>query len=230
MGIHRLNHAVLYVRDLQASLAFYTGVLGFTQAMEAPMPGAAFLRAPDSENDHDLGLFQLGAGAGAATAAGRREAGLYHLAWEVDTLADLEELAVALRDAGALSGASDHGTTKSLYAQDPDGIELEIVWLIPADRINADDLDIRAVVHGDASTHVLTDEAYNRVMDVETGNPNTPILAELKKLGIHVELCDTRRKNEGWSKSDIHPDVLLASAAYARLIDLQHQGYAYIKF
>ncbi len=96
--------------------------------------------------------------------------------------------------------------------------------------IDAGSLDIRAVVHGDASTHVLTDEAYNRVKNVEMGNPNTQILAELKNLGIHVELCDTRRQNEGWSKSDIHSDVLLASAAYARLIDLQHQGCAYIKF
>ncbi len=144
MGIHRLNHAVLYVRDLDASVAFYVGVLGFTPAMEAPMPGAAFLRAPDSTNDHDLGLFALGAGAGAATAAGRREAGLYHLAWEVDTLSDLAQLARALDDAGALRGASDHGTTKSLYAQDPDGVELEIVWLLPADSIDAAALAARS--------------------------------------------------------------------------------------
>ncbi len=96
--------------------------------------------------------------------------------------------------------------------------------------MKAGDLDIRAVVHGDASYQVLTDEAYNRVKKVDTGNPNTQILAELKKLGVHVELCDTRRQREGWSKSDIHPDVLLASAAYARIIDLQLQGYAYIKF
>lgn len=96
--------------------------------------------------------------------------------------------------------------------------------------VDASSLDIRAVVHGDASFHVLTDEAYNRVKHVDTGNPNTKILSELKQLGVHIELCDTRRQEEGWAKSDIHPDVLLASAAYARLIDLQHQGYAYIKF
>lgn len=96
--------------------------------------------------------------------------------------------------------------------------------------VDASSLDIRAVVHGDASFHVLTDEAYNRVKNVDTGNPNSKILAELKQLGVHIELCDTRRQQEGWAKSDIHPDVLLSSAAYARLIDLQHQGYAYIKF
>lgn len=96
--------------------------------------------------------------------------------------------------------------------------------------LDPDTIDLRAVVHGEASYHVLTDEAYNRVKQVDTGNPNAKILTELKKLGVHIELCDTRRQQEGWSKSDIHPDVLLAKAAYARLIDLQLQGYAYIKF
>ncbi|WP_404308729.1 DsrE family protein [Neorhodopirellula lusitana] len=96
--------------------------------------------------------------------------------------------------------------------------------------ISASDLDIRAFVHGDASSHVLTDEAWNRVKGVDTGNPNTKLLSELKKLGVSVELCDTRRQREGWSKSDINADVLFTEAAYARIIDLQHQGYAYIKF
>ena len=33
---------------------------------------------------------------------------------------------------GALVGASDHVTTKSLYAQDPDGLEFEVCWILPA--------------------------------------------------------------------------------------------------
>jgi catechol-2,3-dioxygenase len=126
--IHRLNHAVLYVRDVARSVAFYGDVLGFTSVMA--MPGAAFLRAPGSTNDHDLGLFEIGA-AGAST-AGRSTVGLYHLAWEVDTLAELRRVREALATAGALVGESDHGTTKSLYAKDPDGLEFEVVWLIPA--------------------------------------------------------------------------------------------------
>jgi catechol-2,3-dioxygenase len=36
---------------------------------------------------------------------------------------------------GALVGASDHGTTKALYATDPDGLEFEVSWLVPQDRI-----------------------------------------------------------------------------------------------
>ncbi|MCW2566225.1 MAG: glyoxalase [Mycobacterium sp.] len=137
MGIHRLNHAVLYVRDLHRSVAFYRDVLGFRVIPMTPdgFGGAAFLQAPGSTNDHDLGLFEIGAAAG-ASGAGRSTVGLYHLAWEVETLADLEDLMVALANAGALVGSSDHGTTKSLYGQDPDGLEFEIAWIIPADLLD----------------------------------------------------------------------------------------------
>jgi catechol 2,3-dioxygenase-like lactoylglutathione lyase family enzyme len=144
MGIFRLNHAVLFVRDLEASVGFYTRALGFRRVDMTPdgFKGAAFLQAPDSTNDHDLGLFELGAAAG-PSAAGRTTVGLYHLAWEVDTLDTLERTAAALVEAGALVGTSDHGTTKSLYGKDPDGLEFEIVWIIPADRLDDDARDAR---------------------------------------------------------------------------------------
>src|SRR6266511_5798581 len=137
MPIHRLNHAVLYVGDLERSVAFYTDVLGFRRIDMTPegFRGAAFIQAPGSTNDHDLGLFELGAGAG-PSAAGRQTVGLYHLAWEVDTLAELERLAAGLAEAGALVGASDHGTTKSLYAKDPDGLEFEVAWVVPAELLD----------------------------------------------------------------------------------------------
>ncbi|WP_326559868.1 VOC family protein [Micromonospora sp. NBC_01796] len=137
MGIHRLNHAVLFVSDLARSVAFYRDVLGFRQVAMTPdnFAGAAFLQAPGSTNDHDLGLFELGTGAGPST-AGRSTVGLYHLAWEVDTLDELSATALRLSEAGALSGSSDHGTTKSLYAHDPDGLEFEVVWLVPADQLD----------------------------------------------------------------------------------------------
>lgn len=133
MPIQRLNHAVLYVRDVEQSVAFYRDVLGFRQVMG--MPGAAFLQAAGSTNDHDLGLFQVGAQA-ADSAAGRGSVGLYHLAWEVDTLAELQRIQGALTAAGALVGASDHGTTKALYARDPNGLEFEVSWLVPAELID----------------------------------------------------------------------------------------------
>ena len=136
MGIHRLNHAVLYVGDVARSVAFYDGVLGFRT--RTSFPGAAFLQAPDSTNDHDLGLFEVG-GAAAPSGAGRGTVGLYHLAWELGSLDELEEHASRLADAGALVGASDHGTTKSLYAKDPDGQEFEVVWIVPAHLLTGDE-------------------------------------------------------------------------------------------
>ena len=134
MGIFRLNHAVLYVRDVARSTAFYRDVLGF-RVKTTMGDKAVFLQAPDSTNDHDLGLFAVGDGAG-ASAAGRGTVGMYHLAWELGTLSELEEHAQRLGAAGALVGASDHGTTKSLYAQDPDGLEFEVVWIVPANLLD----------------------------------------------------------------------------------------------
>ncbi|MGH3275020.1 MAG: VOC family protein [Streptosporangiaceae bacterium] len=127
MPVRRLNHAVLYVGDLSAAVAFYTSVLGFEVRTEIP-GRAAFLRASGSANDHDLGLFEV---AGAA-APPERHLGLYHLAWEVGTLAELAEVRQRLAQRGALVGASDHRVSKSLYARDPSGIEFEVMWRVPA--------------------------------------------------------------------------------------------------
>jgi catechol-2,3-dioxygenase len=140
MPIQRLNHAVLYVRDVAESGAFYANVLGFRTVMEIP-GRALFLQAAGSTNDHDLGLFAVGTQAGDSP-AGRTTVGLYHLAWEVDTLAELGATAERLARNGALVGASDHGTTKALYAKDPNGIEFEVCWLVPADRITPDMRDL----------------------------------------------------------------------------------------
>ena len=143
MPVRRLNHAVLYVRDVERSVEFYREVLGFApiEGM-AELRGAAFLRAPASTNDHDLGLFEIGAQAG-PSGAGRSTVGLYHLAWEVETLADLAEVEQLLSERGALAGATDHATTKALYGKDPDGIEFEVMWLIPKDLLTPEILGQR---------------------------------------------------------------------------------------
>jgi catechol-2,3-dioxygenase len=133
MPVTRLNHAVLYVRDVQVTRDFYEQVLGFETLIWMPGQGA-FFRAPGSTNDHDLGAFQIGSGA-APSGAGQSTVGLYHLAWEVDTLDELERLRGVLQQHGALVGASDHVTTKSLYAHDPDGIEFEVCWILPAQHV-----------------------------------------------------------------------------------------------
>jgi catechol-2,3-dioxygenase len=150
MPVQRLNHAVLYVRDVGRSVEFYRSALGFRVVTEIPGQ-AAFLQAEASTNDHDLGLFAVGEDAGPTT-AGRGAVGLYHLAWEVDTLAELGRIAGVLREHGALVGASDHGSTKALYAHDPDGIEFEVSWLVPAElltpdvRVQTSPLDLEAEI------------------------------------------------------------------------------------
>jgi catechol-2,3-dioxygenase len=136
MPVQRLNHAVLYVRDVDRSVDFYRDALGF-RVVNAVPGRMAFLQAEDSNNDHDLGLFAIGDAAGDST-AGRQTVGLYHLAWEVDTLAELRRISAVLAERGSLAGASDHGTTKALYAHDPDGIEFEVSWLVPADLLTPD--------------------------------------------------------------------------------------------
>jgi len=151
--IRALNHAVLYVRDAEQTAAFYQDVLGFRVKMA--MPGAVFLQAPDSDNDHDLGLFSIGEAASPSPAGRGGAVGLYHLAWEVATLADLVAIRERLVEAGSLVGASDHGTTKSLYAHDPDGIEFEVVWLIPHDLLTDADREAgRRIGHLDLDREI----------------------------------------------------------------------------
>jgi catechol-2,3-dioxygenase len=118
----------LYVRDAQQSSAFYSQALGFEVVAEAGNGAAVFMRAAGTDNHHDLGLFSIGSGA-AAPEPGR--AGLYHLAWEVESINDLADMRGRLQQLGALVGESDHGVSKSLYARDPDGIEFEVMWAVP---------------------------------------------------------------------------------------------------
>ena len=143
MPINRLNHAVLYVRDAERSAAFYYEALGFRTVMG--FPWSVFLQAPGSTNDHDLGLFSIGGAAGPSE-AGRRTVGLYHLAWEVETLDDLDRLSQELSARGALVGASDHGSTKALYGRDPDGIEFEVSWLVPAALLDDEAIAARSTI------------------------------------------------------------------------------------
>src|SRR5688572_25443836 len=123
----RLNHAVLFVADLERSIGFYSEAFGMTVIAREPRANAAFLRLPRSGNHHDLGLF----GVGAQPARPRGGLGLYHLAWQVDTIEELEEARVTLAELGALTGESSHGATKSLYGADPDGNEFEVMWMLP---------------------------------------------------------------------------------------------------
>lgn len=124
----RLNHAVLFVSDIDRAVDFWTRVFGMEVIASEPRMGAYFLKLPRSGNHHDLGLFGLGAGAAPKRPG---QVGLYHLAWQVDTIEDLEAARMVLAEAGALVGESSHGATKSLYGVDPDGNEFEVQWMLP---------------------------------------------------------------------------------------------------
>ena len=50
------------------------------------------------------------------------------------TIEDLANAAAVLTELNALTGMSDHGATKSLYGKDPDGIEFEVMWMVPRDQ------------------------------------------------------------------------------------------------
>lgn len=135
MAITRLNHAVLYVRDAQMSAQFYKEVFEMETVIQ--MNGAVFLKAKNSNNDHDLGLFSLGESANKLTRG--ENIGLYHLAWQVETLSDLVDFEKKLRENGSFVGATDHGATKSVYGQDIDNLDFEIMWIVPAELLEPGD-------------------------------------------------------------------------------------------
>lgn len=95
---------------------------------------------------------------------------------------------------------------------------------IPADQIH-----LHLVYHGTGIAAVVNDEARKRLGAV-SANPNGEVLAELIRRGVQVELCENTMQQKGVKPSELMPGVKLVVGAFPRLIDLQLQGYAYIKF
>ena len=118
----RIGHVHLKVADLERSLAFYCGVLGF-QLTQRYGPGAAFVSAGGYH--HHIGLNTWESRGGKAPPRGTT--GLYHVAI---LYPDRQSLADALRrlieHQIPLDGAADHGVSEALYLQDPDGNGLEL--------------------------------------------------------------------------------------------------------
>ncbi|MFE5766958.1 VOC family protein [Streptomyces sp. NPDC056485] len=126
MSVERVNHVVLWVRDVNRSADFYSFVLGLS-VIEQHGDEKAFLRSPVSPNHHDLGLFRAEV-AGEVTPG---SPGMYHTAWQCESLSRLVDIRERLTAVDAFLGGTDHGATKSLYAKDPDGLEFEVMWLTP---------------------------------------------------------------------------------------------------
>ena len=120
----RIGHAHLKVADLDRSLEFYCGVLGF-QLMQRFGDEAAFISAGGYH--HHLGLNTWESKNGAPPAKGTT--GLYHVALLYPGRRALAKALRRLTDAGiALDGASDHGVSQALYLRDPDDNGLELYW------------------------------------------------------------------------------------------------------
>ena len=124
-----IGHVHLKVADLERSLSFYCGVLGFELTMRYGR-NAAFVSAGGYH--HHIGLNTWESQGGSPPPSGTT--GLYHVAIRYPTR---RALADALRRLVAasipLDGASDHGVSEALYLRDPDQNGLELYWDRPRD-------------------------------------------------------------------------------------------------
>jgi catechol 2,3-dioxygenase len=124
-----IGHVHLKVSDLERSLAFYCGVLGF-ELMARYGTEAAFVSAGGYH--HHIGLNTWESKGGSAPPPGTT--GLFHAAIRYPTRRSLADALRRLAEARvSLDGASDHGVSEALYLSDPDGNGLELYWDRPHD-------------------------------------------------------------------------------------------------
>ncbi|NMO03528.1 VOC family protein [Gordonia sp. TBRC 11910] len=148
MGIQRVGHVVVKMRDLEEAKRFYGGILGMTISSESPI--AIFFRFGDYH--HDIGVFKVDEN---AESPSEGSVGLLHFALVVDSEAALLETYEHLKAQGVTIEATfDHGMTHSLYVYDPDGNAIEIYCEVPEYDWRANDdfvghllpLDLEAAV------------------------------------------------------------------------------------
>jgi catechol 2,3-dioxygenase len=117
-----IGHVHLKVADIERSLAFYTGVLGF-ELQQRLGDEAAFLSAGGYH--HHIGLNTWQSRGGSPPPPGHT--GLFHVAIRYPDRATLADALKRLVEAGhPLSGASDHGVSEAIYLADPDGNGIEL--------------------------------------------------------------------------------------------------------
>jgi catechol 2,3-dioxygenase len=120
----RIGHVHLKVADLERSLAFYCGVLGF-QLTQRYGTQAAFVSAGGYH--HHIGLNTWESRGGSPPPPGTT--GLYHVAILYPTRGELSDALRRLEKAGIpLDGAADHGVSEALYLSDPDGNGVELYY------------------------------------------------------------------------------------------------------
>jgi catechol 2,3-dioxygenase len=124
-----IGHVHLKVADLDRSLDFYCGVLGF-ELQQRLGDEAAFVSAGGYH--HHIGLNTWHSRGGSPPPAG--STGLFHFAIRYPSRRALADALRRLSDAGiVLGGASDHGVSEALYLSDPDGNGIELYWDRPRD-------------------------------------------------------------------------------------------------
>jgi catechol 2,3-dioxygenase len=125
-----IGHVHLKVTDLEKALAFYRDLLGF-EVQQWYGNSAVFLSAGGYH--HHIGLNTWHSkGAGPAPV---KAAGLYHVAILYPSQKDLAQIVKRLAEAGyPLTGASDHGVSKAIYLNDPDGNGVELYWDRPKEE------------------------------------------------------------------------------------------------
>jgi catechol 2,3-dioxygenase len=120
----RIGHLHLKVADVERSLRFYCGVLGF-QLTQRYGPQAAFVSAGGYHHHIGLNMWESEGG----SPPPRHCTGLFHLAILYPTRAELADALRRLMSAGiTLDGASDHGVSEALYLRDPDDNGVELYW------------------------------------------------------------------------------------------------------
>ncbi len=125
-----IGHVHLRVADVDRSLDFYCGVLGF-ELMQRYGDDAAFVSAGGYH--HHLGLNSWESKGGSPPPPGTT--GLYHTAIRYPTRRSLADALRRLTEAGIrLTGASDHGVSEALYLDDPDGNGVELYWDRPQEE------------------------------------------------------------------------------------------------
>ena len=120
----RIGHVHLKVADLERSVGFYCGVLGFDLTQRWGT-SAAFVSAGGYHHHIGLNTWESQGGPGPAPGT----TGLYHLAILYPTRPELADALRRVLAAGiALDGAADHGVSEALYLRDPDGNGVELYW------------------------------------------------------------------------------------------------------
>jgi catechol 2,3-dioxygenase len=125
-----IGHVHLKVADIDRSLDFYRGVLGF-ELQQRFGAEAAFVSAGGYH--HHIGLNTWHSKGGSPPPSGTT--GLFHLAIRYPTRRALADALRRLGEAGVpIAGASDHGVSEALYLDDPDGNGIELYWDRPREE------------------------------------------------------------------------------------------------